>query len=140
MSAALALAALSALAPFPDGAELAQLTIQQRVVIRVPMVSVAPEATRPIRLIEKKGPKCIAGNSLAGAIVTAPGVIDLVTRGGPRLRAHLDNFCVGIDLRYSFYIPPNADGKLCAKRDSIHTRNGDQCTIKKFRLFKAVSR
>jgi hypothetical protein len=133
MSAALALAALSALAPFPDGAELAQLTIQQRVVIRVPMVPIPAEPTRPLRLIEKKGPKCLASNSVAGAIVTSERTIDLFTRNGPRLRAELDKQCQAIDLRFGFYVRPNPDGRICANRDTIHARTGGQCDIQKFR-------
>lgn len=133
MSAFLALAALSALAPFPDGAELAQMTIQQRVVIRVPMVPVAPEPSRPLRLIEKKGPKCLASNSLAGAVVTSQRTIDLFTRNGPRLRAELDKQCEAVDLRFGFYIRPNPDGQVCASRDTIHARTGGQCDIEKFR-------
>jgi hypothetical protein len=133
MSASLAFAALSALTQFPDGAEMAQLTIQQRVVIRVPIVPTAPEASRPLRLIEKKGPKCLASNSVAGAIVTSERTIDLFTRNGPRLRAELDKQCQAVDLRFGFYIRPNPDGQICASRDTIHARSGGQCDIQKFR-------
>jgi hypothetical protein len=133
MSASLAFAALSALTQFPDGAEMAQLTIQQRVVIRVPIVPTAPEASRPLRLIEKKGPKCLASNSLAGAIVTSGRTIDLFMRNGPRLRAELDKQCQAVELRFGFYIRPNPDGQICASRDTIHARSGGQCDIQKFR-------
>jgi hypothetical protein len=133
MSVSLALAALSALTPFPDGAEMAQLTIQQRVVIRVPMVPVTPAPGRPLRLVEKKGPKCLASNSLAGAVVTSERTIDLFTRNGPRLRAELDKQCQAVDLRFGFYIRPNPDGQICASRDTIHARTGGQCDIEKFR-------
>jgi hypothetical protein len=130
MYAPLALAALSALTPSAESVELAQMTIQQRVVIRVP---IAPEPTRPIRLIEKKGPKCLASNNLAGAVVTSARTIDLFTRNGPRLRAELDKQCQAVDLRFGFYIRPNADGQVCASRDTIHARTGGQCDIEKFR-------
>jgi hypothetical protein len=112
---------------------MAQLTIQQRVVIRVPIVPTAPEASRPLRLIEKKGPKCLASNSVAGAIVTSERTIDLFTRNGPRLRAELDKQCQAVDLRFGFYIRPNPDGQICASRDTIHARSGGQCDIQKFR-------
>jgi hypothetical protein len=123
----------AATSTLPGGEQFAQLTIQQRVVIRVPMVPLAPEQIRPLRWVEKKGPKCIASNTLAGAVVTAPRAIDLVTRGGPRLRAQLDGSCQGVDLRFGFYIRPNSDGKVCADRDAIHARTGGQCEIEKFR-------
>ena len=133
LSTAIVLLAAAALAPEIDGEEFAQLTIRQRVVIRVPLVPVASEPLRPIRLVEKKGPKCLASNSLAGAIVTSTRTIDLVTRGGPRLRAQLDSACEAVDLRFGFYIRPNPDGQVCASRDSIHARTGGECGIEKFR-------
>lgn len=133
MYAPLALAALSALAPSANGVEMAQMTIQQRVVIRVPMVPIPAEPTRPLRLIEKKGPKCLASNSLAGAVVTSSRTIDLVTRNGPRLRAELDKQCNAVDLRFGFYIRPNPDGQVCASRDTIHARTGGECEIQKFK-------
>jgi hypothetical protein len=133
MTAFALFAAATGVSPSGDGEQFAQLTIQQRVVIRVPVVPIAAEQVRPLRWVEKKGPKCIASNSLAGAIVTAPRAIDLVTRGGPRLRAQLDGSCQAVDLRFGFYIRPNSDGKICADRDAIHARTGGQCEIEKFR-------
>jgi hypothetical protein len=123
----------AATSPLPAGEQFAQLTIQQRVVIRVPMVPIAQDPIRSLRWVEKKGPKCIASNTLAGAVVTAPRAIDLVTRGGPRLRAQLDGSCQDVDLRFGFYIRPNSDGKICSDRDAIHARTGGQCEIEKFR-------
>lgn len=123
-------------APDLDGSQFAQLTIQQRVVIRVPMVPIAPPppaAVAPLRLVERKGPRCIASNSLAGAVVIAPRSIDLFTRGGPRLRANLDDACTMVDLRFGFYIRPNPDGQVCARRDTIHARTGGKCDIERFR-------
>jgi hypothetical protein len=127
------LAAATGLVPDSGNEQLAQLTIQQRVVIRVPLVNTQPEPTRPLRWVEKKGPKCVESKGLAGAIVTGPREIDLVTRSGPRLRAELDSACRAVDLRFGFYIRPNADGKVCAERDTIHARTGGQCDIEKFR-------
>lgn len=109
---------------------LAQLTIQQRVIIRVPTrpLPVAP----PIRWRERDGPKCIDANALAGAQVSPEGV-DLLLRGGSRLRAKLANECPALNYYSGFYIRPGRDGRVCADRDTIRTRAGGECEIDRFR-------
>lgn len=129
--------------PAPAGpvtrVELAQVTIRGRIVIRVPSrlrgaATPAPQLTpaQPIIWAEKKGPKCIAADQLGGAIV-ATDYVDLVLRGGDRVRAELDGDCSGLGYYGGFYVKPSADGQVCAGRDSIRTRSGDQCTIRKFK-------
>lgn len=109
---------------------LAQLTIQQRVIIRVPTqpLTVAP----PIRWRERDGPKCIDASALAGAQVSPEGV-DLLLRGGSRLRAKLASECPALNYYSGFYIRPGRDGRVCADRDTIRTRAGGQCEIDRFR-------
>jgi len=125
------------------GIELAQVTIRGRIIIRVPstrqdkatpMRQIAPPP--PIRWAEKKGPKCISADQLGGAIV-ASDYVDLVFRGGDRVRAELDGDCSGLGYYGGFYVKPSADGQVCAGRDSIRTRSGDRCTIRKFKKLVA---
>ncbi len=125
------------------GIELAQVTISGRIIIRVPsklrdnatpMQQLTPP--RPIEWAEKKGPKCIAADQLGGAIV-AGDYVDLVLRGGDRVRAQLDGDCSGLGYYGGFYVKPSPDGQICAGRDSIRTRSGDRCTIKKFKKLVA---
>jgi hypothetical protein len=128
------LAAATSSAPSLDGEVFAQLTIQQRVVIRVP---VAPPASTPavvptMRWKEVKGPKCVAIGTLAGATVRGSEQLDLYLRGGARVRAQLDD-CDRVDLRYGFYLRPTSDGRVCGGRDRIHARTGGQCSIERFR-------
>lgn len=110
---------------------VAQLTIHQRVIIRVPTQPLPVEP--PVRLKEKDGPKCIDAASLAGAQVTEDGV-DLLLRGGSRLRAKLGNECPALNYYSGFYVRPGRDGRICADRDSIRTRAGGSCEIERFRL------
>jgi hypothetical protein len=112
--------------------QYAQLTIRQRVVIRVPRMPAAPPA--PVRWEERKGPKCIAVADLAGALVSSRDAIDLVLRGGRRLRAKLDDECRSMDFYSGFYLRPSADGQVCAKRDSFRVRSGATCPVGRFRL------
>jgi hypothetical protein len=111
--------------------ELAQLTFRSRIVVRVqtsqlPMVPLAA-------LREKKGPKCIGMGDILAAAVVARSSVDLVLRGGYRMRVRFAANCPGLDYYSGFYIAPTADGKLCADRDVIRDRAGGECEIDKFR-------
>jgi hypothetical protein len=137
------LVAATSVAPTPEPApaeesatprvEIAQMLIQQRVIIRVPAMSPPPAPPRPIKWKEVKGPKCLALNQLAGAAITQSDSVDLFLRGGTRLRAVLDDDCPALDYYSGFYIRPTADGQVCQKRDMLHTRSGGQCRIVRFR-------
>ncbi len=125
-------AAAGIVAPAIDGSEFAQLMIQQRVVVRVPLapMTVAPQI--PLRWVEKKGPKCVGLGSLSGFVVRGPQVVDLFMRGGARVRTRLEKQCTGVDLGYGFYVKPNADGRICADRDTLHARTGGKCEVERF--------
>lgn len=115
--------------------DYAQLTIRERVIIRVPRMSPGrtPPA-QPIRWEEKKGPKCIPAAALAGALLSDRKEIDLVLRGGRRVRAELEGDCHGLDFYHGFYVKPSADGMICADRDVVRSRSGAKCPIDRFRL------
>ena len=132
LALALAAAAAGAVAPAIDGTEFAQLMIQQRVVIRVPLAAEQMVPQAPVRWVEKKGPKCLALSGLGGFAVRAPQVVDLYMRGGQRVRTRLEKQCTGVDLGYGFYLKPTADGHVCSNRDAIHARTGGQCGIERF--------
>lgn len=112
-----------------------QVSITGRIVIRVESrvrtVPVAP------RWIEKSGPKCVVANQLAGAIVNGTDSVDLVMKGGARIRAELDDDCTALGYYGGFYLKTAADGQVCAQRDTIRTRSGDKCAISKFKRLVA---
>jgi hypothetical protein len=126
--------AAPALGAMGDRIELAQLTIRQRVVVRVPRMD-PPRARMlaPVVWKEKKGPNCVPVSELAGAIVTARDRIDLVMRGGKRVRAELDDDCPGVDFYRGFYLKPAVDGLVCAGRDMVRARSGAKCPVNRFR-------
>lgn len=122
---------------FPMGSlELAQASFRSRVVVRVQAMttSIAPA----IRVKEKKGPRCIAVDNILAAGVLARSSVDLVLRGGFRVRARLSASCPGLDYYSGFYLVPSADGMLCADRDLIRDRAGGECAIDKFRKLVAA--
>ena len=117
----------------PPSERVVQMTIQQRVILRVPRMAEPVPPPRRVRWKEKKGPRCIAMSALAGAAITRPESVDLYMRGGARLRAQLDDECPALDYYGGFYISPTRDGQICADRDTIHTRAGGKCGIDGFR-------
>ena len=116
---------------------LAQLTTRQQLIIRVPArprPEVVPQAFR-----EKNGPKCIFASALAGAQITREGV-DLLLKGGARVRAKVGSNCPPLDYYSGFYIRPGLDGRVCEDRDTIRVRSGGSCEIDRFRSLVPVKK
>lgn len=116
---------------------VAQIRVQQYVVIRVPRpgraINASVPALPPINWVERRGERCVPLNRLAGAAITRADSVDLVLTGGRRLRARLGNRCPSLDFYSGFYLRPTADGLICADRDAIRSRSGGECRIDRFR-------
>jgi hypothetical protein len=118
--------------------EMAQVIIQRRTIIRVPPVyALAPRQPVPLSWKEKGAPKCVTMSTLAGLAITRPDSIDLVLRGGQRIRAKLEKSCPSVDFYSGFYVKPHKDGRICQDRDQIHSRTGGACEIDKFKTLVA---
>lgn len=124
-----------------DGMELAQLTIRQRIVIRIPVPNgrapsyPIPRPPRPA-MEEHKGPRCVAIETLAGSGVARTDSVDLALTDGRLLRAKLGDNCPALDFYAGVYVKPARDGTLCAKRDVIRARSGRACAISSFKTLK----
>ncbi|MBB4086248.1 hypothetical protein ACLN6N_13890 [Sphingomonas carotinifaciens] len=131
--AALATPALIGAADGPH-VRVTQMTVRERIVVRVPRVGMAMrQPMAPAKWKERKGPKCIAASTLAGALVSETGSVDLVLTGGSRVRAKLSGECRQLDFYSGFYLRPAPDGRVCADRDAIRMRSGAACEIDRFR-------
>jgi hypothetical protein len=125
--------------PSLTGTRVAQVRIQQHIVIRVPRpdairrVSAPAAPLPPIAWVEKSADKCVELTRLAGAAITRPDSVDLVLAGGKRVRAKLGKECPALDFYSGFYVKPTKDGMVCAKRDTFRSRAGGECQIKQFR-------
>src|SRR3546814_20226296 len=67
-----------------------QVTIHERIVVRVPRMPIPPvrqpiAAIQPLRWVEKDAPKCVPVHPLAAATATEPDRVVLLVRGGTRL-------------------------------------------------------
>lgn len=117
------------------------MTIQQRVIIRVPMGprataqararSAAPEPSEEWK--EKKGPKCVALRSIRSAAIVTPDGVDLILADEHRYRAKLERGCRSMGFYSGFYVEPQADRSLCAGRDELQARSGLACSITSFK-------
>lgn len=118
--------------------QFGQMTFHQRIIIRVPRMPRPRDVDRASALPavewdEKKGPKCVALDTIAAATLTRPESIDLLVQDGTRLRAHFADDCPAIDFYGGVYMKASIDGQLCAKRDVVRARSGRQCPIRSFK-------
>ena len=126
----------------PRPMQLAQVSVRQQIVVRVPMNGrrVAPASASLIHWKEGRGPKCVAAREIVGASLLSQNSVDLILRDKRRVRARLENSCPALDYYYGFYVTPNRDGMICADRDIIRSRVGGQCEIEGFRSLTAMRR
>ena len=117
-----------------------RVVIRDEVILRIP---VRPRLSPPIEWVERKGPKCLPANLIAGAVLSGPSSIDFVMRNRQRVRALMDSDCPALDFYGRFYLQPD-DEYICAKRETIRSRVGGSCRIEKFRTlvpqYKQVKR
>jgi len=120
-----------------------QITIRERVIIRIPkMPQSAARGRMPIPVPpswhERRGPKCVTATDLAGAMISQPGAVDLILNGGERMRAVLDDDCGPLDYYGGYSLRPGSDGNICSGRDMIRVRSGASCAIARFRRLVAA--
>ncbi len=122
--------------PPPRQQEVRRVVIHNEVILRVP---VRPRPARPIDWAEKKGPKCVRSDHIAGAMLSGPSSIDFVLRNRQRVRAVMDDECPALDFYDGFYLQPD-DDRICAKRETVRVRSGGSCRIERFRLLVPQAR
>ena len=123
-----AMLGIAAQAPAGDQV-VRRVVIHDEVILRIP---VRPRLSPAIEWVERKGPKCLSSDMIAGAILSGPSSIDFVLRNRQRVRAIMDSDCPALDFYGRFYLQPD-DDNICAKRETIHSPIGGSCRIEKFR-------
>ena len=129
----LASSALAAGTPDARRTELAQLSVHQQIIIRIPARPQSAKGGQRVKWEEAKGPKCVPVKDIAGAALLGRERVDLIMRDNSRMRAKLEASCPALDYYHGFYIAPDSDGRVCAGRDLIRSRAGGKCTIESFR-------
>lgn len=105
------------------------LVVQEEVIMRIP---VRPRPVQSEAWEEKKGPKCIDAATIRAAALSGPESVDFLLFDRNRVRAQLSEDCPALDFYNGFYVTPEK-GKICARRDDIHSRMGRSCQIERFR-------
>lgn len=125
------------------GVAIADVTVVRSVIIRIPARK--SQRYRPAghpppapAYKEHRGPKCIESAAIGGAAITTSESVDFILKGGKRVRAKLQDECPALDYYSGFYVRAPQDGKICADRDSIHTRSGGDCEIDRFRALTPI--
>ncbi len=113
----------------PEQQVVRRVVIQNQVIFRIP---IRPRLSQPIEWLETKGPKCVPAHRIAGAMLSGPSSIDFVLRDRSRVRAVMDSECPALDFYDGFYLQPD-DERICAKRETIRSREGGSCRIERFR-------
>jgi hypothetical protein len=119
-------------------ADAPQVSVQRMIVEQEWILRVQ---VRPQRLpqrfewVESKGPKCVAANDIRGALLSGTDHVDFLLPERQRIRAMFGEDCPALDFYGDFYLKTE-DHKLCAKRDSVHSRIGGSCRIERFRKLK----
>jgi hypothetical protein len=107
-----------------------RLVGERDILFRVP---VHPRASVPhLEWDEGKRFKCIDTSAIRGAVLAGSDHVDLLLPQRQRVRASFDGNCPALDFYGGFYLKTE-DHRVCARRDSVHSRMGGSCRIEQFR-------
>lgn len=149
-----------ALAEQPDGAGLpqavaqaldpapqvmAQVRIEQRIIIRVPRQSLSRSSLLPMpaprqvpppeppRFERRKIGKCLAMRDVTGVRVVNDDMLVLFMRDQRMIEAQLERTCSAREFYQGFYMERSGDGRLCVDRDLLQARSGSKCEVERLR-------
>ena len=134
---------LDSLDPVPQA--MAQVRIEQRIIIRVPRQSLSRSALMPMapprrapvpeppRFERRKVGKCLAMRDVTGVRVINDDMLVLFMRDQRMIEAELEKSCSAREFYQGFYMERSADGRLCVDRDMLQARSGSKCEVEKLR-------
>ncbi len=93
---------------------------------------------RAQRYEEQRAKSCVPISQISGVETGSGNRLLLFTREAGILSVRLEKACRARDFYAGFYVERNGDGKLCADRDTLQSRNGARCDISSMMQLKAV--
>ena len=131
-------------APLPIAAPAEQVSIEQRVTIRInprpaPMPDVAnfvaegADARGDPRFVERKAGKCLPLGSIAGVQPLSDDRLLLILRDNRLFTARLEKGCQAREFYSGFIVKRNSDGQVCVSRDELLSRSGASCQVRGFK-------
>ncbi len=132
---------VSTMQPIADTPVIAQVRVQQRVIIRISprqagtadFVSMPPRRDRRRPVVEHKMGKCFALSSVAGVAPMEDNRLMLFLKDRRIVAANLEKACSSRDFYSGFYVEPRKDGKVCINRDKLQSRTGAKCELTRLR-------
>lgn len=143
VQAGLPAAMLGTLDPAPRA--MAQVRIEQRIIIRVPRQSLSQSSLMPVppprrvpvpeppRFERRKVGKCLAMRDVTGVRVVNDDMLVLFMRDQRMIEAELEKSCSAREFYQGFYMERSGDGRLCVDRDLLQARSGSKCGVEKLR-------
>ena len=131
-------------APLPIAAPAQQVSIEQRVTIRInprpaPMPDIAQfdaeggDAGSEPRFVEHKAGKCLPLSAIAGVQPLGDDRLLLILRDNRLFTAKLEKGCQAREFYSGFIVKRNTDGQVCISRDELLSRSGASCQVRGFR-------
>lgn len=129
--------------PLPQA--MAQVRIEQRIIIRVPRQSLSRSSLMPMpaprrapppeppRFERRKIGKCVAMRDVTGVRVVNNDMLVLFMRDQRMIEAQLERTCSAREFYQGFYMERSGDGRLCVDRDMIQARSGSKCEVERLR-------
>lgn len=126
--------------------EMRQVRIEQTIVLRIsprPAAQADPRiqadrAAQPSRVEERKIGSCIPAQGIAAVGTGQDDRLILFMRDNRVISAALEKSCNARDFYSGFYLERSGDGRLCVKRDKLHSRAGAKCELRQIRQLVAV--
>lgn len=136
-------AVLDSVQPAPQA--MAQVRIEQRIIIRVPRQSLSRSSLLPMptprqaplpeppRFERRKIGKCLAMRDVTGVRVVNNEMLVLFMRDQRMIEAQLERTCSAREFYQGFYMERSGDGRLCVDRDLLQARSGSKCEVERLR-------
>ncbi|MDM7956714.1 hypothetical protein [Blastomonas sp.] len=124
---------------------VAQVRIEQRLIIRVPRQSLSRSSLLPLpaprqapppeppRFERRKIGKCLAMRDVTGVRVVNNDMLVLFMRDQRMIEAQLERTCSAREFYQGFYMERSGDGRLCVDRDLLQARSGSKCEVERLR-------
>lgn len=111
-------------------AAVSRQAVEHEWIVRVPVRG--RPALQKFEWKERKGFKCMPADDVRGAVLSGVDHVDFLLPNRQRVRAKFDGNCPALDFYGGFYLK-TSDDRVCARRDSVHSRMGGSCRIERFR-------
>lgn len=125
-----------------------QVRIEQRVIIRVApargarqnLIADMPQGEMAARFREQPMRRCVVMANVAGVQSGPDNRLILFMRDRRLVSAALERTCNARAFYSGFYVERNADGLFCTGRDTLKSRTGASCGVRRFANLVAVKR